>query len=243
MNVDLVVSLAVSAIAYGTPLVLAGPRRAARRALRRPEPRRRGHDADGRGHRRSSCRRRSAARVWPCSSRRSSRPPWPERPMALIHAFLVDHGPGQPDRLRTGADDLRRRRSGSRRTSGRSGRSEAQHGLHQFQRIDVARAEGRAIVGPILFHHDALVYLSWVLVVARRLLPVPHAYRAVRAGGRRIAAPADAMGINVTRLPLRAHDRRRRVRRTGRRRTSRSPSRRSGPTGSPPAPAGSRSRW
>ena len=63
----------------------------------------------------------------------------------------------------------------------------------------------------------------------------------VRAVGEAPAA-ADAMGINVVALPLRAHARRRRVRGRRGRDRSRSRSRRSGWTGSPAAPAGSRSR-
>ena len=38
-----------------------------------------------------------------------------------------------------------------------------EHGLHQFRRLDVFGLQDAPVVGPILFHQDALVYLSWAL--------------------------------------------------------------------------------
>jgi general nucleoside transport system permease protein len=73
-----------------------------------------------------------------------------------------------------------------------------QHGLHQFRRIDVLGLKNVPIAGPILFHDDALVYLSWILVAAVAW----YLYRTriglyVRSVGESPGA-ADAMGINVT---------------------------------------------
>ena len=59
------------------------------------------------------------------------------------------------------------------------------------------------IVGPILFGHTALVYASWVLTAARRLLPRAHPARAQRAGGRRVARRGGRHGDQRRRLPLR----------------------------------------
>lgn len=68
---------------------------------------------------------------------------------------------------------------------------------HQFNQIDVFGLKNVPILGPILFHQDAVVYLSWVLVVA----VVFYLYRSrfglhLRAVGE---APhsADSMGVNV----------------------------------------------
>ena len=65
----------------------------------------------------------------------------------------------------------------------------------------------RSVVGPILFKQSALVYASWVCVLLVALyLNRTRPGLNVRAVGESPAA-ADAMGINVARLPLRAHDR------------------------------------
>ncbi len=73
-----------------------------------------------------------------------------------------------------------------------------QHGVHQFNRIDLLGLDGLPVVGPILFHQDPFVYLSWILVA----IVGWYLYRTrvglyLRAVGE---APrsADAMGINVT---------------------------------------------
>ncbi len=73
------------------------------------------------------------------------------------------------------------------------------HGIHQFTRIDLLGLKDVPVLGPILFHQDALVYLSWVLAVLCSL----YLYRTriglyVRAVGES-PRTADAMGINVTR--------------------------------------------
>jgi simple sugar transport system permease protein len=39
-------------------------------------------------------------------------------------------------------------------------------GRHQFGKIDVLGLENAPVIGPILFHEDAVVYLSWALVIA-----------------------------------------------------------------------------
>jgi len=74
-----------------------------------------------------------------------------------------------------------------------------EHGLHQFRRIDVFGLKNVPILGPLLFHDDALVYLSWALVV----VVAWYLYRTraglyVRSVGESPSA-ADAMGVNVTR--------------------------------------------
>jgi ABC-type uncharacterized transport system permease subunit len=74
-----------------------------------------------------------------------------------------------------------------------------EHGFHQFRRIDVLGLQDLPIVGPIAFHQDALVYVSWVLAAAVAF----YLYRTraglyVRAVGES-PRTADAMGINVTR--------------------------------------------
>jgi simple sugar transport system permease protein len=73
-----------------------------------------------------------------------------------------------------------------------------QHGLHQFRRINVFGLKNVPVVGPILFHNDAFVYLSWVLVIAVSW----YLYRTrmglyVRSVGESPDA-ADAMGIDVS---------------------------------------------
>jgi ABC-type uncharacterized transport system permease subunit len=73
-----------------------------------------------------------------------------------------------------------------------------QLGHHQLGNIDVLGLKGLPVVGPILFHQDVIVYLSWVLVVVAAL----YLYRSrfglhLRAVGEEPQA-ADAMGINVT---------------------------------------------
>ena len=74
-----------------------------------------------------------------------------------------------------------------------------EHGLHQFRRIDVFGLKNVPVLGPLLFHDDAMVYLSWALVV----VVAWYLYRTrtglyVRSVGESPSA-ADAMGVNVTR--------------------------------------------
>jgi general nucleoside transport system permease protein len=68
---------------------------------------------------------------------------------------------------------------------------------HQFGDIDVFGLKDTPVVGPILFHQSALVYLSWVLTVLIALyLSRTRLGLNVRAVGENPGA-ADAMGINV----------------------------------------------
>jgi ABC-type uncharacterized transport system permease subunit len=69
---------------------------------------------------------------------------------------------------------------------------------HQFTPVFPSSMQNWPVIGPILFGHDILVYLSWALVVA--LIWYLNRTRLglnVRAVGEAPAA-ADAMGINVT---------------------------------------------
>ncbi len=73
-----------------------------------------------------------------------------------------------------------------------------QHGIHQLNRMDLLGLSGLPVVGPILFDQDAFVYLSWGLAV----LVAYYLYRTrvglyLRAVGESPRS-ADAMGINVT---------------------------------------------
>ena len=72
-------------------------------------------------------------------------------------------------------------------------------GKHQFNEINVFGLKGVPVLGPILFHQSALVYLSWIVVIVSIL----YLYRTraglyLRSVGEAPQA-ADAMGINVTR--------------------------------------------
>jgi simple sugar transport system permease protein len=74
-----------------------------------------------------------------------------------------------------------------------------QHGLHQLSKMDLLGLSGLPVVGPIVFDQDAFVYFSWILVV----LVTYYLYRTrtglyLRAVGESPRS-ADAMGINVTR--------------------------------------------
>jgi ABC-type uncharacterized transport system permease subunit len=70
---------------------------------------------------------------------------------------------------------------------------------HQFSDIDVFGLKDVSVVGPILFHQSALVYLSWAVVALVALyLSRTRPGLNVRAVGENPGA-ADAMGIDVTR--------------------------------------------
>ena len=70
---------------------------------------------------------------------------------------------------------------------------------HQFSDIDVFGVADLPVVGPILFHQNALVYASWALVVLIAFyLGRTRPGLNVRAVGENPGA-ADAMGISVTR--------------------------------------------
>ena len=69
---------------------------------------------------------------------------------------------------------------------------------HEFAAIDVLGSKALPVIGPILFHQNALTYLSWALVAVTlfylyRTRPGLH----LRAVGES-PATADAMGVNVT---------------------------------------------
>jgi ABC-type uncharacterized transport system permease subunit len=71
-------------------------------------------------------------------------------------------------------------------------------GTHEFGHLDVFGLGDLPVVGPILFNQDALVYISWALVVLTAL----YLYRTrfglhLRSVGEEPKA-ADAMGISVT---------------------------------------------
>ena len=70
---------------------------------------------------------------------------------------------------------------------------------HQFAKIDVFGLADTPIVGPLLFHHTALTYLSWVIVGAMSwYLFRSRAGLHLRAVGES-PQTADSMGINVVR--------------------------------------------
>jgi simple sugar transport system permease protein len=72
-------------------------------------------------------------------------------------------------------------------------------GRHQFGKIDVFGLENVPVAGPILFHQDAVVYLSWALVAATVIyLRHTRAGLHLQAVGENPHA-ADSMSINVTR--------------------------------------------
>ena len=72
-------------------------------------------------------------------------------------------------------------------------------GHHQFNELNLFGLKNVPVIGPILFHQSAMVYASWLLVIAS----VIYLYRTrtglhLRSVGESPQA-ADAMGINVTR--------------------------------------------
>lgn len=73
------------------------------------------------------------------------------------------------------------------------------HGVHQFTRLELLGLQDLPVLGPILFHEDALVYLSWALAIGVGLYLFRTRFGLyVRAVGESPQA-ADAMGINVNR--------------------------------------------
>ncbi len=194
-NSLLVVVLALRRrVRHAAPLRVA--RRAARRALGRAQPRRRGDDA-----RRRRDRVLDGAAVHATSA------------VSLAVGVVVggargrgdrgdprvprDHAAREPDRLRPRDHDLRgrgralvvpRQRPEPRRQS---------PARHQFQPVFPASVQDWPVVGPIVFGQNVLVYVSWLCVVAVWL----YLWRTrpglnVRAVGESPAA-ADAMGIHV----------------------------------------------
>ena len=164
-------------------------RRAAGRALRRAQPRRRGDDA--RRRRDGVLRRAAPRRAGPLAlcRARSPSPRSPARASRCIHAFLVitlrasqivsglaltifAGAAGLSSYLANDLDLARRRRRATR--SGRSCRS---------------RSSDLPVVGPLLFAQTALVYASWVLTALvalylSRTRPGPRAARRRRGAGR-----------------------------------------------------------
>ena len=72
-------------------------------------------------------------------------------------------------------------------------------GRHQFSDLNLFGLKNVPVVGPVLFHQSAMVYASWLLVIGAAL----YLYRTriglhLRSVGESPQA-ADAMGINVTR--------------------------------------------
>jgi general nucleoside transport system permease protein len=72
-------------------------------------------------------------------------------------------------------------------------------GKHQFSDVNLFGLKNLPVIGPILFHQSAMVYVSWLLVIGAVL----YLYRTriglyLRSVGESPQA-ADAMGINVTR--------------------------------------------
>ncbi len=73
-----------------------------------------------------------------------------------------------------------------------------QHGIHQFTRANVLGLKDVPLLGPILFHQDGLVYLSWLLAILISLYLFRTRFGLyVRAVGES-PRTADAMGVNVT---------------------------------------------
>jgi general nucleoside transport system permease protein len=74
----------------------------------------------------------------------------------------------------------------------------AKAGKHQFNPLNVFGLKNLPVVGPILFHQSAMIYLSWLLVVGALI----YLYRTriglhLRSVGESPQS-ADAMGVNVT---------------------------------------------
>src|SRR5581483_3934490 len=189
---------------------LRGSRRAARRALRRAQPRRRRDDAGRRGDgllgpaadRLARCRRRGRR---PRRRADGAHPRLPRRDAAR-----------EPDRLRARADDLRRRRRAlvvpGERPEPRRPACEARLRALPAALVD-ARGRHRADPPQPLRPRLRVVGLRG----RRRRVPEPDAARPEPACGRGVARRRGRDGHRRRRVPLRPHGRRRRVRRRGRR--------------------------
>ena len=153
-----------------------------------------------------------------------------------------DHAAREPDRLRARADDLRRRGRALAATSATTSTWPTSRRTTSSTRSSRPRCSTGRSSGPIVFGQNVARLRVLAARGRARLLPQPHAARAERPRGRRVAGGRRRDGHQRRPLPLRAHARRRRARRRRGRDASRSRSRRSGSTGSPGAPAGSRSR-
>jgi simple sugar transport system permease protein len=72
-------------------------------------------------------------------------------------------------------------------------------GKHQFTDLNLFGLKNLPVIGPILFHQSPMVYMSWLLVIGAVLyLYRTHTGLHLRSVGESPQA-ADAMGINVTR--------------------------------------------
>ncbi|MDA8202756.1 MAG: ABC transporter permease [Chloroflexi bacterium] len=196
MNTDLVVSLIVSAIVYGTPLVLAG--------LGELLAERSGVLNLG-----VEGMMLMGAVTGFYASQQLGGPGWivlivamvvaalAGGSMALIHAFLSITV--RVNQIVSGlALTIFAGVIGLSTYAGQVWNIGGQHGLHQLNRVDLLGLGEVPIIGPILFDQDPFVYLSWGLVI----LVTWYLYRTrtglyLRAVGE---APrsADAMGVNVT---------------------------------------------
>ncbi len=197
MNVDVVVSVAVSAIAYGTPLVLAGLGELLAERSGVLNLGVEGMMLMG------AVTAFFASQVLPG-------PGWAVliaaivaaaaagAALALIHAFLSITV--RVNQIVSGlALTIFAGTIGLSSYAGHVWGVGGQHGLHQLVKLDVLGLSGVPIVGPILFNQDAFVYASWGLVA----LVTYYLYHTrfglyLRAVGESPRS-ADAMGINVSR--------------------------------------------
>ncbi len=197
MNVDLIVAVIVSAIAYGTPLVLAG--------LGELLAERSGVLNLG-----VEGMMLMGAVTGFFVSQQLGGPGWvvliiamimaaaAGALMALIHAFLSITV--RVNQIVSGlALTIFAGMAGLSSYAGQVWGIGGQHGVHQLTRVDLFGLGEIPVIGPILFDQDPFVYLSWGLVA----LVAWYLYRTrtglyLRAVGESPRS-ADAMGINVTR--------------------------------------------
>ena len=142
------------AVAGGTSHPLRRPRRDRRRALRRHQPRHRGLDALRRARR---LRRRHRDRQ--PLDRRARRRCWPAPLLALVHAFMVlSRGANQ---IAIGPRRHLPRASASPPCSARTTSARASSPLETWRLPGLSELP---FLGPILFDHDPLTYLSFLAV-------------------------------------------------------------------------------
>ncbi len=117
--------------------------------------------------------------------------------LALIHAFLAITA--RANQIVSGlAITIFAGAAGLSSYLGQVWKVGGQHGIHHFANLDVLGLKNVPILGPILFDHDVMVYLSWLLVLSTAY----YLYRTrtglyLRSVGESPQA-ADTMGINVT---------------------------------------------
>jgi simple sugar transport system permease protein len=118
--------------------------------------------------------------------------------MALIHAFVVVTL--RANQIVSGlALTIFAGATGLSSYLGDTGKLGGKPAAHAFHSIDVLGLAGTPVIGPILFHQNVLVYISWALValVSFYLFRTRQGLH-LRAVGESPAA-ADSLGINVTR--------------------------------------------